>query len=401
MAPVNPSSSRSIDTVRYSLVEPTEFGVDPPRLEELSTRARREIDEGILPSCQLALARNGRLVHFETIGAADPASRYVIFSMTKGVIAGAIWLLVGRDQLRWSDRVVDLIPEFGSNGKDVITVEQLLTHTSGFPTAPLNPLAGATSEGRVARFEQWRLNWEPGTRFEYHPTSAHWVLAEIIERVSGTDYRQFVNDEIFSPLALNSFHLGEPPENQADINDLVEYGDLPTPDEMEAATGHRIDIADLLGEVTTEALLLFNQPEVRAVGVPGAGGLSNAADIALYYQALLHNRDRLWNPATLAAGIEPIVDLPDPVYGMASHRSRGLIVSGDQKSAPLRGFGHNMSPLAFGHNGAGGQIAWADPATGLSFCYLTNGLDNHVLRQARRSIGLSSRAAGCFASPTR
>jgi CubicO group peptidase (beta-lactamase class C family) len=52
-----------------------------------------------------------------------------------------------------------------------------------------------------------------------------------------------------------------------------------------------------------------------------------------------------------------------------------------------------VSPRAFGHAGAGGQIAWADPETGISFAYLTNGLDRHVLREGRRGVALSSRAA--------
>jgi len=382
-------------TVRYALTDPREFGVDPNKLDELRVRAHREIDEGVLPSCQLALARNGRLLLFETIGAAKPNSRYVIFSATKGVLAGAIWLLVGEKKLRWNDRVVDHIPEFGSNGKDVITVEQLLTHTSGFPNAPLGPLAGATSAGRCVRFAQWRLNWEPGTRFEYHPTSAHWVLAEIIERVTGTDFRDFVHTRIFDPLALTSFRLGDPPSKQGDINDLISVGTAPTPDELEAATGVRIDLAELLGEVTAEHLLQFNLPEVREVGVPAAGGISTAADIALYYQAILHNRDRLWDRDVIAAGTEPIVELPDPIRGMPAHRSRGLMVAGHAPEALLRGFGHGVSPRTYGHDGAGGQLAWVDPDSGISFCYLTNGLDQNVLREGRRGIGLSSRAAAC------
>jgi CubicO group peptidase (beta-lactamase class C family) len=387
--------SSGTTTVRYALADPGEFGVDAAKLDALRTRAHREIDDGVLPSCQIALARNGRLLLFETIGAAQPNSRYVIFSATKGIIAGAIWMLVSEKRLHWGDRVVDLIPEFGSNGKDVITVEQLLTHTSGFPSAPLGPLAGATSEGRCVRFAQWRLNWEPGTRFEYHPTAAHWVLGEIIERVTGGDYRDFVHTRIFDALGLTSFRLGVPPEAQADVNDLVAVGTLPTPEELEAATGLKIDLAELLGEVTVNNLLQFNEPDVRAVGVPGAGGISTAADIALYYQAMLHNRDRLWDREVIAAGTEPIVELPDPIRGMAAHRSRGLMVAGHPPESLLRGFGHGVSPRTYGHDGAGGQIAWVDPDSGISFCYLTNGLDQDILREGRRGIGLSSRAAVC------
>jgi CubicO group peptidase (beta-lactamase class C family) len=73
----------------------------------------------------------------------------------------------------------------------------------------------------------------------------------------------------------------------------------------------------------------------------------------------------------------------------------GVVVAGDDGKSNLRGMGHTVSPRAFGHNGAGGQIAWADPDTGVSFCYLTNGLDQHVLREARRTSGIASKAAVC------
>ena len=82
---------------------------------------------------------------------------------------------------------------------------------------------------------------------------------------------------------------------------------------------------------------------------------------------------------------------PD-LWGVPCNRALGLVIAGDS-GANLRGFGHANSANAFGHNGAGGQIAWADPASGLSFCYLTNGIDRHALRQGRRGVSLSNRAA--------
>ena len=85
--------------------------------------------------------------------------------------------------------------------------------------------------------------------------------------------------------------------------------------------------------------------------------------------------------------------LPD-YTGTPANRTLGLVVAGDHRRA-ARGMGHTVSARAFGHNGAGGQIAWADPETGLSFCYLTNGLDQHQLREWRRTSGIASRAANC------
>src|SRR4029079_4499568 len=68
--------------------------IDASALDALITRARRDVDDGLLPSCQLAVARHGELVAVETIGEADDSSRYVIFSCTKALIAGAVWLLL-------------------------------------------------------------------------------------------------------------------------------------------------------------------------------------------------------------------------------------------------------------------------------------------------------------------
>ena len=341
------------------------------------------------------MAKDGRLVAYETIGDAAPDSRYVIFSCTKGLTAGAVWLLIGDGALDVSTRVADIIPEFGTNGKDVITVEQLLTHTAGFPRAPLNIATVTTREARLETFAKWKLNWDVGTRFEYHPTSAHWVLGEIIERLSGQNIRTFFDERIAQPLGLSLIKIGEPADRQDDINTLYGIGEPPTSEELEKATGIKgLDLASLVGEVTQDALLSFNRPIVREQSAPGAGGISTAADIALYYQGLLHNPGGLWDADVLADGTGNVrCDLPDPIRGNPAHRSLGLTIAGDPPDAILRGYGHGQSPRTFGHDGAGGQIAWADPDTGVSFCYLTNGLDADIIREARRKIGLSTRAS--------
>ena len=80
------------------------------------------------------------------------------------------------------------------------------------------------------------------------------------------------------------------------------------------------------------------------------------------------------------------------MFGKRVQRGLGVCLAGDADRV-FRGFGHGNSEQAFGHNGAGGQIAWADPATGVSFAYLTNGFDREVIRQARRGVALSSLAA--------
>jgi CubicO group peptidase (beta-lactamase class C family) len=377
---------------RTPVSDPTTLGIDSTALDELFTRVQRDVDEGRMPSCQLALARDGKIAVWRTFGAAAPESRYVIFSATKPVVAGAIWILIGEGAIDVTRRVAEVIPEFGSNGKDVITIEQVLLHTSGFPHAPFSALEWDDREKRLARFAQWRCNWEPGTKFEYHPTSAHWVLAELIERASGGDFRAFIRERILEPLGLRGLQLGVPPAAQGDMNELVLTGTAMTADEIEAALGIR---SLPVTEVTAEALISFNQPAVRAVGVPGGGGVSTAADLALYYQAVLHNPAGTWKPDVLTDVTTNVRNRMLDYMGTPANRTIGLVLAGDDGRSNARGMGRTVSPAAFGHNGAGGQIAWADPATGLSFCYLTNGLDQHQLREWRRTTAIASRAANC------
>ena len=71
------------------------------------------------------------------------------------------------------------------------------------------------------------------------------------------------------------------------------------------------------------------------------------------------------------------------------------VLAGDDGRSHLRGMGRTVSPRAFGHNGAGGQLAWADPATGLSLGYCTNGIDLNLVREPRRGTAISSLAAVC------
>jgi len=340
---------------------------------ELVDLARRDVDKGRLPACQLAVARDGELVLFETLGDAGDRTRFCSFSAIKPVVASAVWLLIGDGLVDVQRPVAEYIPEFGTHGKEVVTVEQVLLHTCGFPSAPV----GDTEDrpARLRRFADWRLEWPPGTRFAYHPAQAHWVLAELIERLGGADFRDFIAERVCRPLGLPRV-LGIPPGEQGGIADLVEVGSGPP----EAYT---------LG-------LRFNRPEVRAAGVPGGGGIMTAADLALFYQALLHNPGGLWKPEVLADATGTIrCTFPDPLMGVAANRSIGLVIAGDdgQHITRYAGFGQGNSPGSFGHAGAYMQIGWADPATGLSFAYLTNGLEPDQLRAGSRGVRLAGVAA--------
>jgi CubicO group peptidase (beta-lactamase class C family) len=306
-----------------------------------------------------------------------------VFSVTKAYVAAGVWLLIGSGGLAPETRLVDVIPEFGTHGKDTVTLEHLLTHTAGFPRAPMRPEEGATSAGRIARFASWRLDSQPGERMDYHGTSAHWVVVELIERVSGEDFRDFLNSRVAGALGLRQLRLGVSHEDGDDIVPITVVG---------AVGDGNLGLFDAVPDV----LLRYNEPEVRAVGVPGSGAVSTAADVAMLSQALMRNEPPLWDPDVLADGTGHIRNtLVDPMRGVPANRTLGLAVAGDDGHAALREFGLETGPRTFGASGIGGQIAWADPDSGLSFCWLTNGLQADMVATYKRTTGLSTRAARC------
>jgi len=364
-------------------------GIDQSKIQALLDRARREVDEGLLPSSQIAVGYQGEIVAEEAFGDATVDTRYCIFSATKPFVASTVWTLMAEDAVDPNEKVTTYFPEFGEEGKAEITVEQVMLHTSGFPHAPMGPPAWNDRESRRERMRTWRLNWEPGTRYEYHPTTAHWVLAEILDAVTGKDFRDVVEERVTGPAGLPRI-VGIPAGDQDGIADLELVGEPATPDELEATFGVRELPAT---EVTDDLVLRFNDPQVRELGVPGGGGFARARDLALFYQELLHNSAGIWDADTLADGTGNVRNtLPDPM-GVPANRSLGLILAGDDGYANIRGLGRTVSAEAFGHNGAGGQLAWADPATGLSLGYVTNGYDRHEIRQPRRGTSISSIAA--------
>ncbi|MFN3239443.1 MAG: serine hydrolase domain-containing protein [Pseudomonadales bacterium] len=375
---------------------PEQEGADPEAVQKLLLRVQQEVDEGLLPSAQIALAKNGKVIAFETYGDATNDSLYCIFSATKAITSAAAWLLIQEGKLDVSKKVVDYVPEFGDNDKQDIIVEQLFTHTAGFPSAPFRPLLWNDKEATLKRFGDWRLNWQPGSRYEYHPTSSMWVIAEIIERLSGSSYQSFVRERIALPLGLDEMWVGIPESYDERIALISHCGDAMTPDDYKKL-GLPVPPET---EVNEEVLGTFNTREIRAVGVPGGGGIMSAAELAMFYQSLIHGGNapdgsNIWKPETLEFALQVRTEgFKDPLTQVPVSRGLGLVIAGDEQRNH-RGFGHTNSASAFGHGGAGGQIAWGDPETGISVGYCTNGHDRNTVREARRCISISTKAAAC------
>jgi len=335
------------------LVDPESVNVDPAKVEILLRRVSLEVESGRLPSCQVALGRQGKLVAFETFGDASPESRYILQSASRPIVAATAWKLMGEGLLNPDERVADVIPEFGTNGKNAVTVEQVLTHTAGFPMAGLGYPKHKNRDQRLAAFSRWRLDWEPGTRLQYHVTSAGWVIKELIERRTEMELRDYLREEIAKPLGL-SFDIGPPVEEQGDVACYV-----------------CTDAKEGEFEINPWGPWYLHDPEVLAAGEPSHTVVANAADIVLFFQALYHSG--LWTPEAVAEGSRAQVEMPmEGDFGRAGQLTKmGLFVDvASYAGAPP---GPTASESTFGMLGAPTQQAWCDPETGLSYAITTNG----------------------------
>ena len=371
---------------------PEEIGLSGERLDRLYAYVAGEIAAG-LPSAQIAIGRRGRVAGVRTFGTvtaggvtgpATDDTLYCLFSATKGIVGVSMWALIEDGKLRLDECVSDIVPEFAGLEKDDITVEQVLTFTGGFPLAPMHPRLWEDREARLERMKGWRLNWEPGTRYEYHATSAHWVLAEIIYRRTGLDFRDFIRLRMTAPMGVPDLCVGLPDALHARAADIV----IP-----EEASG------DASAEGNAATRLQFNLPSQRRAGAPGAGGFAGAGELALFYQRLVSVAESegyaplRQETIDMASTVHTLAHHVDASSGLPTNRGLSVIVAGDH---PLeRGFGAHASARAFGHSGAGGQIAWGDPATGLSVGFVTNGfVPNERIRERSRTI--STLAAECL-----
>ena len=366
----------------------------PGRISALLARCRREVDEGHIPGCQVAIGYEGEVVVDEAFGDVAVGQRLHTYSAVKPTVSLTVLELAAEGELDLATRVAELLPTFGTNDMHEITISHVLLHAGGFPHAPVARVEFDDRDARLARYARWRRNWDPGSRFEYHPSSAHWVLADVITAVTGRPHVDVIDAKVMAPAGVRRW-LGIDPADQDDVVDVVCVGEAADLAELAAQFGvEEIPVT----EVTDEALVSFNDPDVRAAGHPGGGGIASAADVAQWYQAILHDDGEILHPEVKIDALEVVRQHHPDWMGTPANRTHAFVIGGEDGRALMRGYGHTTGPATFGHGGAKGQRGWADPDSGVSLGFMTHGLDRDDLVHAHRGAAMSSHA-GALVTP--
>ncbi len=302
----------------------------------------------------------------------------LVWSTTKGLSALAMALAHSQGLYDYDEPVSKYWPEFAQQGKEKITVRQLMAHQAGLLAfEQLGNREIMADHDRLAEvLARQKPAWEPGTRHGYHALTLGFYQSELLRRVDpkGRSLGQFFQDEIATPLGLD-FYIRLPEE--------IPNSRLATPREVKfglsamrglpisfilAAMNPRSAIRRAL--VGTEFCLDESRIYTRNYEAPSGSGVGTARAIAHAYGVFATGGKELGlRKETLeelkAPAISPSRGLRDEALKMDSRYSLGFI-----KPDPRDPFG---SPSSFGMMGTGGSFGFADPQNQIGFGYVLNG----------------------------
>lgn len=294
----------------------------------------------------------------------------VVFSNTKAAVALCAHILIQRGLIDPTAPVAQYWPEFAANGKESVTVEMVLNHTSGLPAlrAPLPDGAYADWDLMVDRLAAEAPFWDPGTETGYQMISFGWLVGEIIRRVSGQSLGHFFAETVSNPLGLD-YWIGLPPKIDHRVAPLIAVPKYKEPDSAFVRTWRGDKDSVPARALLNSGRYYFNDTRYHRAEIGGAGGIANARSIAGMFTPLangaLLDADRIRALQTQSSGGTPDRTLMIPTRFSAGMMQRMVVQPPDGDA-----FGSfPIGEAAFGHTGMGGSFGFADPDARIAMSY--------------------------------
>jgi CubicO group peptidase (beta-lactamase class C family) len=305
----------------------------------------------------------------------------LVWSATKGIGSACALHVLQEHRINIDRRVAEFWPEFAQADKKEITLAQLLSHQAGL--CALDARVDILDYDAVIRaLEIQKPLWPPGSAHGYHARTFGFLLDELVRRIAGKTLSQYWREAFGKPLNLD-FWIGLPEEENARVATVYAaksgnppkpkkfYSDLTTPGTLARKT--------FTSPCGLNSVSGMNTPAIRAPAIVSFGGIGSASALAKFY-SMLANGGKLdgqtffsqetieWMTTTHADGMDRVFQIPTAF-------SAGFMK--DPRNAKRRLFG--ASPSAFGHPGAGGSHAFADPGNRISFAYVMNQMEQSLL----------------------
>ena len=360
-------------------------GMTRESVERIWRSAEQLFRVGVYPALALCVRRNGRVVLDRSLGWArlgpdgDPPDErevvgttqtpYVIFSASKAMTATIAHVLDERGVLHIADRVAEYIPEYAQHGKSAITVDHVLSHRAGVANLPAEALDLENVGNRDYLLQvmcEARPRTRPGKLLAYHAVSGGFIIAEIIERVTGKDIRTVMHEEILGPLGFRWGNYGVAREDLGAVGHSYVTGPVPLP-----PVSTLLDRA--LGMHPDDITRISNDERFLTGIVPAANVVTTANELSRFFELLRCDGEldgvRVMDGRTIRRAIvERAYREFDLTLGAPMRHSAGFMLGADALSL----FGPGTDK-AFGHLGFTNVLGWADPERGLSVGLITSG----------------------------
>jgi CubicO group peptidase (beta-lactamase class C family) len=318
----------------------------------------------------------------------DAGTMVLVWSATKGPAAASVLHACQEHGIAPTTAVAEVWPEFAQAGKERVTIAELLSHRAGLPAISVEApvLEHATVAAALAEHAP---EWPLGGGHGYHPRTFGFLADEVVRRVAGMPLEEYWRTHIAEPLGIE-FWIGLPAERVNEPSSVF-------PAKVSPAKGDPFYTAFLTpGSLTSRAfssprglhsVASMNTPEARMAGFPAFGGIGTARGLAKFYAVLaeggvLEGR-RVFESPTIDWMITTLTQSRDRVLLMETAFSAGFMRD------PIDAYGRktrtNFGPSlrAFGHPGAGGSFAFADPERRIAFAYTMNQMEPGVLPNAK------------------
>ena len=313
------------------------------------------VASGVEHGIQCVVWRNGKKIVDLCAGTrlpdgkpVTPDTLFPVFSAGKGIVSTAVHRLVELGKCSYDQLYSTVWPEFGTDGKETITLEYAMSHRTGMHVMPAvaGPEELADWDLMCKRLAAMKPAFEPGTQTAYQAITYSWMAGEFAARVAGCPFREWVEKSVLEPMGIKGqFYLG--------VDDAA--------DERVSLLARGRGEAEVVITPETPFYMplerMMTYPQIRKCCLPGAGALATANGLAGHYQALL---DGFLTADTLKRA--PALNIPP-----------GTVLDLNPGSWAVFGLGYgllgprNNVGAVFGHNGYGGSTGFADVDTRTAF----------------------------------
>ncbi|HEX5492201.1 MAG TPA: serine hydrolase domain-containing protein [Candidatus Udaeobacter sp.] len=305
----------------------------------------------------------------------------LVWSATKGIGSACVLHALQQRKIELHQTVAEFWPEFAQANKDKITLGQLLSHQAGL--CALDQRVDVLDYGGVIRaLEAQAPLWPPGTAHGYHARTFGFLLDELIRRITAKTLSDYWQENFARPLELD-FWIGLPERENSRVATIyaAKSGKPPEPAQFyrDLVTPGTLARKTFTSPYGLNAISKMNDPEIRSYPNVSFGGIGTASALAKFYSMLANggelNGQTFFPRETIERMTTMLSDGTDRVFQIPTAFSAGFMK--DSRGGARRLFG----PFAksFGHPGAGGSHAFADPENKIAFAYVMNQMEQSVL----------------------